>query len=149
MTSKYAHWPVPSRCHQKKPIEQRHRTIRSIFLRLKNAKLNVADSIHAIRAISITNDLYGSDKLSAFEMGKGFTKPIHADRKPISVDEELRNAHDELMAKTKLTIILRSNVFPKDKFKIGNIVQIFINDGNAKRCSWTSPRKIISIGTDA
>lgn len=99
--------PVPPRRHAKNAIEPRNRTIRSMFLRLKNAEPDLSDNLHAIRAIRISNDLYGSDTLSAYEMAKGFTKPLCVDQKPRPVDEELRNAHDELIAKRKLTLILR------------------------------------------
>ena len=50
---------------EKNPIEPRHRTIRSIFLGLKNAEPSVSDALHSVRAIRISNDLYGSETLSA------------------------------------------------------------------------------------
>ena len=103
--------PVPPRRHCKNPIEPRHGTIRSIFLRLKNSDVNVSDELHAIRAIRISNDLYGSDTLSAYEMAKGFSKPLIVDQRPIPIDDSLRAAHDELIAKRKLTLIMRSNKF--------------------------------------
>ena len=53
--------PVPPRRHCKNPLEPRHGTIRSIFLRLKSADTTTSDAIQAIRAVRISNDLYGSD----------------------------------------------------------------------------------------
>lgn len=141
--------PVPPRRHQKSPIEPRHSTIRSIFLRLKSASPSTSDALHAIRAIRISNDLYGLDKMSAFEMAKGFSKPLMINQKPIPVDDELRIAHDELIAKRKLTLILRSNATTNESFKIGDLVQIYIKDGKQKRGSWTSPRQILSIDVEA
>lgn len=44
-------------------------------------------------------------------MAKDYAKPRAVYQKPIPVDEELRNAHDELIAKRKLTLIIPSNVF--------------------------------------
>lgn len=141
--------PVPPRRHAKNAIEPRHRTIRSIFRRLKHSEPDTSESIHAIRAIHISNDLYGSDTLSAYEMAKGFTKPLCVNHKPIPVDDELRNAHDERIAKRKLTLILRSNVYSTDKFNVGGLVQFFIDDGKSKHGSCTSPRNVLSIDNDA
>lgn len=141
--------PVPPRRHCKNAIEPRHGTIRSIFLRLKSADSKTSDSLHAIRSIRISNDLYGSDTLSAFEMAKGYSKPLVANQRPIQVDAELQAAHDELIAKRKLTLIMRSNTFPSQSFKVGDLVQIYINDGKSKRGSWTSPRKVLEINTNA
>lgn len=137
--------PVPPRRHSKNPIEPRYCIIRSIFLRLKHSEPNVSDYLHAVRAIRISNDLYRSDTLSAYEMAKGYTKPLSVGQKPIPVDDELRNAHDELIAKRKLTRILRSNVYSSKEFQVGDFVQSFIDDGTSKRGSWTFPRKVISI----
>ena len=78
-------------------------------------------------------------------MAKGYTKPVITGQLPIAVDDELQKAHEELIAKHKLTLILRSKVFPADSFKIGDLVQVFIKDGKAKRGSWSSPRAVLSI----
>lgn len=93
--------PVPPRRQAKDPIEPRHRTMRSILLRSKHSEPDVTDSLYTVREIRISNDLYGSDTLSAYEMAMGFYKPLSIDQKPIPVDEKLRNAHDELIAKLK------------------------------------------------
>ena len=137
--------PVPPRRHCKNPIDPRHGVIRSIFLKLKHAEPDVSDELHAIRSVRMSNDLYGTDTLSAYEMAKGYTKPVIAGQLPIAVDDELQKAHEELIAKRKLTLILRSKVFPADSFKIGDLVQVFIKDGKAKRGSWSSPRAVLSI----
>lgn len=57
-------------------------------MRLKAANGSVSDAILEIRAIMIKNGSYGSDKLSEFEIGNGFSKPLLANRLPIHVDEE-------------------------------------------------------------
>lgn len=48
-------------------------------------------------------------------MAKGFTKLLVISQKPIPVDEELRVAHDELIAKRKWTLILRYNSYTYDQ----------------------------------
>lgn len=140
--------PVPPRRHCINPIDPRHGTIRSIFLRLKSAEPQKPDRLHTIRAIRISNDLYGSDTLSAFEMKKGFSKPLISSQRPIPVDEELHTAHDELIAKRKLTLIMRTNTFLSAQLKIGDLVQVFLHDGKSKRGSWNSPRNVLSINSE-
>ena len=77
--------PVPPRRHHKNSIEPKNRTIRSIFLRIKNENPKISDELASVRSIRISNDLYGSDTLSSFEMARGFTKPIHEGCKPIQL----------------------------------------------------------------
>lgn len=57
---------VPQRHHLKNMIEPNNGPILSLFLRLKASDDKVLDALLAIRAIQISNDLYGSDTLSSF-----------------------------------------------------------------------------------
>ena len=68
--------PVPSRRHHKNPLEAKHGEIRSIYLRLKHANPGTDPRSLAHQSVTVSNDLYGSDTVSAFELAKGFTKPI-------------------------------------------------------------------------
>ncbi len=142
--------PVPSRRHSKNPLEPKHGVIRSIFIRLKaNADEDADLKLLAMQAVTISNDLYGSDTVSSFEMAKGFTKPISEFNEPIPIPEELISAHEELKAKRKLNLILRSHNFKLPPIKIGDMVQIYAKDGNAKYGKWLSARPVISIDTQA
>lgn len=109
--------PVPPRRHQKNMIEPRYGSIWSIFLRLKHADSEIGDALHVIRAIRVSDDLSGSDTLSANEMAKGFGKCLVASQRPVSVDKTLCEAHDEPIAKRKLTLMLRSNTFDTGNFR--------------------------------
>lgn len=122
--------PVPSGRPQENPIGNRDIVHFVNILTSKNAEPDGTDSLHAIRAIHISNDLYGLDTLSVFEMTKGFTKPLLIDLKPIPFDEELHTAHDALIVnvKRKFSPFLRSSVFPPENLKGGDIVQMFITD---------------------
>lgn len=68
---------VPSGQHSKNAIESKHGIVRSIFLKLVYASPNKQNEVLAVRAMSISNDLYGNDVMSSFEQAKGFTKPIN------------------------------------------------------------------------
>lgn len=141
--------PFPPLQHCKNTIEPRNSMIRLIFLRLKHAEPDFSDSVHAVRAIRISNDLYGLDTLSSSEISKGLVKPLCVSQRPVLVHDEPQAAHHELIAKRKLTLIMRSNDYLSQSIKIGDLVQIFIHDGKAKRGSWISPRKVLSTDTAA
>lgn len=82
---------------QNNTIEPKYGSIGSIFLRLKSANATRSDAILAIRAISISNYLYGSETFSDFEMAKGFSKPLMVNQRPNPIDNDLQSAHDELI----------------------------------------------------
>lgn len=48
--------------------------------------------------------------MSSFNLAKGFSKPIDASCLPISCPPELIVAHESLVVKRKLTLMLRSNM---------------------------------------
>lgn len=81
--------PVPPNRHQKNMLEARHGPIRSIFIRLCHANPTTSAKILAIRAVRVSNDLYGSDVVSAFEAAKGHTRPVLSTDSPVPLDPEL------------------------------------------------------------
>ena len=141
--------PVPSRRHHKNTLEPKHGIIRSIYLRLQSASPTSNSAILALRAVSISNDLYGSDTLSAFELAKGFTKPVAADSELTPVPADLIYARDQLIAKRKLTLILRSHITADPVVNPGDIVQVYVRTGKEKRGRWLSPRTALSIDRSA
>ncbi len=64
--------------------------------------------MRAQQAIRISNDLYGNDACSAYELAKGFSRPIEAGTTPKIIPVELLKARDVMIAKRKLNLILRS-----------------------------------------
>lgn len=90
---------IPSRRHSKNPVESKHRVIRNIFLHLKSAFPHIALDLLAYQAVRVSNDLYGTDVLFAFELAKGFSKPLSVRDMPKSISNDLRNAHATLIAK--------------------------------------------------
>lgn len=129
-------------------LEPRHGPIRSIFIRLRHAFPGEFPQSLAIHAVRISNDLYGSDVISAFEAAKGYSRPINPDVPPAPVDAEMLEAHANLVARRKLTKILRSHSLEENEFRTGDLVQIFMKRGHEKRGRWLSPRQVIAIDTD-
>ena len=98
----------PPRRHNKNLLEPKHGVIRSIFNRLKEDKPDADPATLAYQAVIVSNDLYGTDTVSAFELYHGFTKPIDPAGHKRPLPSSLIEAHDNLRAKRKLNLILRS-----------------------------------------
>lgn len=137
--------PVPPRRHSKNPLESKHNIIRSIFLRLNaSSDPQIPPELMAYRAIRISNDLYGSDVLSSFELAKGFTKPLDEKDGLNVISNDLIDAHDTIKAKRKLNLILRSNALTEPQVGVGDLVEVFIKRQHEKRGKWSPPRVVLS-----
>ena len=108
--------PVPPRRHSKNTIESKHRIIRDIYLRLKSANPDVSTKLLVLQATRVSNDLYGNDVASANELAKGYTRLlIHVSL--FHMPQDVRVAHQELLAKRKLNKILRTNAIKETAVK--------------------------------
>jgi len=141
--------PVPPRRHQKNTLEPKHGVIRSIFLRLRSAAPDTDGRLHALQAVRISNDLYGSDTASAFELAKGFSKPIVHHSCPSVLPDDVVRARDVLLAKRKLTLIMRPKSTSEPTIHVGDLVQVFHKLEKEKRGKWLSPRTVLSIDREA
>jgi len=137
--------PVPARRHNKNVIESKHKIIRDIFLKLSFGKPEELGGLFAQQAIRITNDLYGNDVMSANELAKGYTRPIEAGVSLKSLPEEIVRAHDTLMAKRKLTKILRSKSVQEEQISSGDMVEVFIKREKEKRGKWSAPKPVLEF----
>ena len=91
---------VPPGRHSKNEIESKHNIIRSIFIRLEEAAGTEFDpKLAAYKSVSILNDLYSNEIISAFESAKGLSK--HIAGKPIDniIPDDIRDARDQLQAR--------------------------------------------------
>lgn len=130
--------PVPPRKHSKNVLESKHGIIRSVYLRLKATTDDQSNQNHLVyQAVRISNVLYGSDTMSAFEMAKGYTVPIIPGTAPHPVPDEILSAQQNLSAKRKLTLILRSQTQSVPSVSSGDLVQVFIKNGKEKRGKWS------------
>lgn len=103
------------------------------------------DNLAAGRSLRISNDLYGSDTMSSFEMARGFTKPVLFVVPPKVIDHDLLKSHDELVARCKLNCILLSNFnFTKNSY-IVDLIQDYLKHNTKKRGKLSSPKQILSI----
>lgn len=118
--------PVPRGRHSENMMESRHNVVRSTYLRLKeDTGDNHNATLASYRAITISNDLYGNDTLSAFEMAKGFTKPVMLKTTRVSIPEEVAMAQDKLKASRKLALIHKSKAAKELPIAMGDVVAIY------------------------
>ena len=107
-------------------IESKHKIIRNTFLRIASNNDCLSDIIGAKRDIRMSNDFYGNDIYSTHELAKGFTRPIVPATLSKIVAKDLLRPREALMAKRKLSLILKSKSTMVAPFRIGNLVQVFI-----------------------
>lgn len=68
-------------------MESKHEIIRSIFLELYAAEQNSSLELHALRPLSILDDLYGNDMMSTFDFANEFTKLIAGEKGQSNPDD--------------------------------------------------------------
>jgi len=139
--------PLPSRRHNKNVLESKHRIIRDVYIRLKadaEGDPTLSGRTLVQQALRISNDLYGNDVMSSQELAKGYTRPVESGNVPRIVPKEIREAHENLKAKRKLTLILRSKATTDEKYESGDMVQIYVKKGNEKRGKWSGDKIVLS-----
>ena len=142
--------PVPPGRHHKNPIESKHKVIRSIFLRLNESSdsgensMNHVDRLEAIRAVHISNDLYGNDIMSAFELSHGYTNRIDSGHAR-NISPDIMDAHEKLQAKRKLSLILRSRAPTEVPISVGDMVDVFLRTGMSKQGKWSTPKIVLQV----
>ncbi|PXF41606.1 hypothetical protein BWQ96_08672 [Gracilariopsis chorda] len=139
--------PIPPQRHNKNVLESKHKVIRDISERLKHASSSTTPTQLPLliqQSLRICNDLYGNDLLSAYELAKGFTRPVISMAATIIVPDEIVKAHQALVTKRKLTLILRSKATTEMPLSVGDMVQVFVKHQNQKRGHWFSAKPVLS-----
>ena len=116
--------PIPPRRHNKNVLESKYGVIRSMFLRL-TSEGSLSPKLADMQSVRISNDLYGSEILSSFEMAKGFSRPVTVSSQVVEIDPVLVEAKIQLEAKRKLTRILRSKATTNLHVSVGDLVEKF------------------------
>lgn len=90
-------------------------------------------TVVAVHSVRISNDLYVSDVISAYEAAKGDTLPINPHTRPVPVDTELLEAHANVLDRRNLTRRLLSH------FLAGDMVQVYVKSGKNGKLVVTPP----------
>lgn len=137
--------PIPPRRHNKNVLGSKQTVIGDVFERLKLASSTPTPVTLLIQqALRICNDLYGNDVLSAYELAKGFTRPVVSLSPPTPVPDEIIHAHQALLAIRKLTLILWSKAISDIPLTVGDIRQVFIKHQHQNRGHWSSKKPFLS-----
>lgn len=99
--------------------------------------------------MTIANDFYGNDTMSAFELAKGFTHPTTSNPLDLTVPDDVRQSCDELPLRRKLDLILKSKDLHKVPLSVGDIVEIYQKHKNEKRGKWSEAKPILSVDKPA
>ena len=91
------------------------------------------DALQVQQAIRVSNDLYGSEVLSAKELAKVYSRQIEARATPKLLPQDIVDAYQILLSKTKLTINLRSKTIQEPLIAVGDMIQIFVKGSKEKR----------------
>lgn len=140
--------PIPPKRHSRIAIESKHGIIRSVFLKLKDADPSESHNTLAIRAVTISNDLYGNDILSSFEQAKGFTKPVTGNS-PNATPKDIIEAQEKLTAKRKLALILKSKATFEEQITVGDLIEVYQNTGMNKKGVWSTPKIVLAVDPES
>ena len=99
--------------------------------------------VAAVKALGISNELYGNTVMSAFELAKGYSKPIFG--KPVAIPNEVINAYEAIQARRKLSRILNSKSTSEPSVNIGDLVEIYQHGQNNKRGQWSEAKQVIKV----
>ena len=118
-------------------LESKHGVILDFFLRLKETRggqnEDWMDALQVQQAIRVSNHLYGSEVLSAQELAKEYSRPIEAGAIPKLLPQDIVDVYQILLAKRKLTLILRSKIIQEPLIAVGDMIQIFVKGSKEKR----------------
>lgn len=121
--------PVAHRPHHNNVLESKKSVLRSIYLCLKSARTGNSIKFSASQSVAKCNDVYGSDTFSAYEIAKGFTRPLDRIQNRFPLQQNLRNAHDERVAKQKQNLIRRSYATSSPPIQVGDMMNFYIELG--------------------
>lgn len=98
------------------------------------------------QAGNISNDLFCiNNNVSAYEIAKGFRKPLEARQDTCLLPQYLPNVHDEVVVNRKLNLILFFHAISSTPIKISDMVQVYIKRCLDKLGKWTQPHVVLSI----
>ena len=124
--------------------------MRSIYLRLKESAGTRHNAIlAAYKAVSISNDLYENDTMSAFELAKGFTKPVCSKPAGCAVPDDVIMEHEKIQARRKLAILLKSKTVTEFPIRVGDLVEVFQHRKHENRGKWSTPKSVLSENFNA
>lgn len=104
--------------------------------------------LHVYGAILISKDPYGTDVMSAFELAKGYTKPLAKDSINM-VPDDIGDDYEKLQSKRKLGLIMKSKATEEASVSFGDMIEVYQKDNLGKNGTWSSPKIVLTVDNDA
>lgn len=136
---------TPPRRHFKIVLESKHQIIRSIFVCFSSStEPALCKELTAIGAICISNDLYKSDVLSAYEMPKGFTQSIFSSPTELATDP----TETQLQLQSKRSLFIYYNPSQHTTFLWLPVTWLRSSSSLTRKneVKWLSPCTVLSLG---
>lgn len=77
--------------------------------------------------------------MSAFESAKGFRSPVAAKPSDTVVPDDIRDARNQLQARRKFALILRSKAVKEVPLSVGDLVEVYQKKEHEKRGEMVRP----------
>lgn len=87
--------------------------------------------VSSANSVDISNNVYGNSVMSAFELSKGYSKPIWWN--PEAVPDEIMRTYNMLQSRRKLSLILNSKSISEPNLKVCDLVKIYQHGKNNNR----------------
>lgn len=97
-----------------------------MFICLKFYDVSTSESVRAAHMYQISNGLHVNDVISSFEPATSDTRPFDSSG-PGLYQTELLDAHNEVVVKSNLNLILKSKSVNDMRINFGDIVELFIH----------------------
>lgn len=110
-----------------------------------------SDVLHAqlaLRAVSMSKDLYGNDTMSYFELSTASMQPVDGNLVP-AVPDEIIKAELKLSARRSCALILRCKATFEEIINVCNMVEIYNKNGRGRCTVFSTPKVLVSIKHDS
>lgn len=87
--------------------------------------------------------------MSAFEIAKGYSKPLLYEQSPYPISQDLVNDSEKIIDKRTFYLIMQSKAISDPTVKPGDKVHVYIKKEQDKYVKWTSPRIVLNIDKSA
>lgn len=104
-----------------------------------DADPNASKELISQHALSISNDLYGNETMSEFELAKGFTKPVNSN-KVREIPDDVIDVQLRLAARRKIALILKGKATIEIIVNVDDLIEVNNKNGTGNCGVWSTPK---------
>lgn len=87
--------------------------------------------------------------MSSHELVKGYNPPSSPTSSPLFVPDEIIDAHEKPVSKSKLTFNFRSKATEVTQISSSDMIQVYVNRRYEKRSKWSSDKPVLTFDRDS